>query len=162
MLFSHLCTQKDIALMKSPFHYFSVGAIFEFCQNLWKSLISEGRIDDAIFTSLDGTSPRKLRKTVKTTHYTLSAKRNLSLRRSDTQENPKHQNESYLDTDELLQYSLPGAAPGCLLRGGGGAKSLATAAPALKYCSSAEKVAQQGGGGGGGEGRGSDTKTRKS
>ena len=98
VIFAFVHTQ-NIALMKSPFHYFSVGAICEFCQNLWKSLISEWRIYDAIFTSLDDTSPRKLRKTVKTTHYTLSAKRNLSLRRSDTQENPKHQNESYLDTD---------------------------------------------------------------
>ena len=47
-----------------------------------------------------------------------------------------------------------GAAPGCLLRGGGGAKCLATAARAQTFCASPEKVAQRGEGGGGG---GSDT-----
>ena len=48
---------------------------------------------------------------------------------------------------------LSGAAPGCLLnRGGGGkiAKRLATAARAIQFCASPEKVAQRGGGGGGG------------
>ena len=46
-----------------------------------------------------------------------------------------------------------GAAPGCLLRGGGGERKIAknvslTAVRALKFCASPEKVARRGGGGG--------------
>ena len=46
-------------------------------------------------------------------------------------------------------YPVPGAALGCLLRGGGGGaklpKCLASAVRAIKFCASPEKAAQRGG-----------------
>ena len=65
-----------------------------------------------------------------------------------------HCHALYIYRNRALRLWFPGAAPGFLLgrRGGGGAKCLATAAPALKYRASPEKVGERwwGGGGGGG------------